>query len=173
MLGVSVDDLMKYIMENIHLRKDSEWSIIDNEPCRVIEFTPMASVQNGKVLTPNITEPYASVILECKKIPNTFRGYICHKMDFQHLWAAFKQRGVQEGEEVIIFYSKQQLKNYAKLFSAFMPRLWVMICRKGAFELMAEEIERRTDTNWKPELSGEARWNAMKPIAEWKPDVMK
>jgi len=29
------------------------------------------------------------------------------------------------------------------------------------------------DSNWKPELIGEARWNAMKPIAEWKPEVME
>ncbi len=155
------------------LRKDNEWGIIDGEPCRVIEFTPSASIQDKKVITSNKTEPYAFVILECKKLPDRIKGFICHKIDFQHLWAAFKERGVQQDEEVIILYSKKQLKNYAKIFSAFMPRLWVMICKKGAFELMTEEIERKTDTNWKPELSGEARWNAIKPIAEWKPEVMK
>jgi len=155
------------------MRKDSEWGVIDSELCRVIEFIPVASIQNGKVLAINKTEPYASVILECKKIPNTVKGFICHKTDFKHLWAVYKERGVKQDEEVIIFYSRKNLKSYAKIFSAFMPRLWVMVCQKGAFELMAEEIERRTDSNWKPELSGEARWNAMKPIAEWKPEVMK
>ena len=160
-------------MEEIILKKDSEWSVIDSEPCRIIEFTPLASVRNRKVVVTNKTEPYASVILECKKLPQQTKGFICHKMDFQHLWSAFKDRGVQQNEEVIIFYSKKQLKNYAKIFSAFMPRLWVMICQKGAFELMAEEVEKRTDSNWKPKLSGEARWNAIKPIAEWKPGVMK
>ncbi len=28
------------------------------------------------------------------------------------------------------------------------------------------------DSSYKPELWGEARWNAMKPIIEWKPEVM-
>jgi hypothetical protein len=55
---------------------------------------------------------------------------------------------------------------YPKLYSAFMPRLWVMVCPKGAFELMV-------DSNYRPELTGEARWSAMKPIIQWKPEVME
>lgn len=153
-------------MENSELRKDNDWSIIDSEPCRVIEFTPLASVENGKVVVSNKTEPYASVILECKKLPQQTKGFICHKMDFQHLWVAFKERGVRQDEEVIIFWSKKHLKSFAKFFSTFMPRLWVMICQKGAFELI-------TNPNSQPELQGEARFLAEKPIAEWKPEVMK
>jgi len=148
------------------LRKDSEWSAINGEPCRVLSFTPLATIENGKVLSPNKTEPYASVILECKKIPNTIKGFICHKMDFEHLWAAFKERGIKNDEEVIIFYSKKHLKSYARIFSAFMPRLWVMICHKGAFELIA-------DPNTRPELTGEARAKAELLIIDWKPEVMK
>jgi len=148
------------------LRKDSEWSVIDGEPCKVIEFTPSAIIKNGRVVALNKNEPYASVVLECKKLSQQTKGFIYHKMDFQHLWAAFKERGVRENEEAIIFYSKKRLKSYAKLFSVFMPRLWVMICPKGAFELMA-------DPNNRPELQGEARFLAELPIVEWKPELIK
>lgn len=148
------------------MRKDSEWSIIDSKPCKVINFTPLASIENGKVIITNKTEPYASVTLKCKNIPQPMKGFICHKMDFQHLWAAFKERGVRQEEEVIIFWSKKHLKSYAKIISAFMPRLWVTICQKGTFELM-------TNPNSRPELQGEARYLAEKPIIEWKPEVMK
>jgi len=148
------------------LRKDSEWSTIDGEPCKVINFTSLASIEKGKVIANNKTKLYAYVILECKKLPQQTKGFICHKEDFQHLWEAFEERGVKENEEVIIFYSKKHLKSYAKLFSAFMPRLWVMICLKGAFELI-------NNPKFRPELSGEARFNAEKPIVEWKPEVMK
>jgi hypothetical protein len=148
------------------MRKDSEWSVIDSEPCKVINFTPLALIEKGKVITNNKTEPYASVILECKKLTQQTKGFICHKMDFQHLWAAFNERGVKENEELIIFYSKKHLKSYAKLFSAFMPKLWVMICPKGAFEIM-------TNPESHPELQGEARFLAERPIAEWKPEVME
>lgn len=148
------------------MRKDSEWSVIDGEPCKVIEFAPLASVETGKVVTSNKTEPYASVIFECKKLPQQTKGFICHKMDFQHFWAVFNERGVNENEEVIFAYSKKQLKSYVKFFSAFMPRFWIMICPKGAFELM-------TNPESRPDLKGEARFLAERPIAEWKPAVME
>jgi len=148
------------------MRKDSEWSVIDGELCRVTEFIPMALVQNGKVLALNLTEPYASVSLECKKVPYAIKGFICHKMDFKHLWAAFKERPLGQNEEVIIVWSMKRLKSYAKIFPLLMPRLYVMVCPKGAFELMV-------DPSWKPELTGEARWNAERPIVRWKPEVMK
>ena len=153
-------------MKETALRKDSEWSVVDGEPCRITDFIPAATIEKGKVIAPNRTEPYASVVLECKKLSQQTKGFITHKMDFQHLCAAFKERGVGQNEEVIIFWSKKYLKNYAKILSVFMPKLWVMICPKGAFELM-------TDPNFKPELGGEARWNAQRPIVEWKPEVMK
>lgn len=153
-------------MDETIFRKDSEWSVIDGEPCRVISFTPFASIENGKVVSPNKTEPYAFIILECKKLTQNAKGFITHKIDFQHLWVAFKDRGVGQNEEVIIFWTIKHQKSYAKIISVFMPKLWVMICPNGAFELM-------TDSNWKPELSGEARWNAQKAIVEWKPEVMK
>lgn len=152
----------------IVLIKDSEWSVIDGEPCRVTHFGPLGSFIDisGKVRSIDKTIPYASITFESKKLGNNIRGYITHKMDFEHLWAAFKERTVAEDEEVIIFWTKKHYKRSARLFSAFMPKLWVMVCSKGAFELIV-------DSNYNPELTGEARWNAMKPIIEWKPDVME
>jgi hypothetical protein len=146
--------------------KDSEWSVVEDAFCRVTEFTPMASIQNGKVLALGKTVPYASVTVECRKLPQQTKGFISHKMDFKHLWAAFKERPLGQNEEVLILWSKKHYKGHAKIFSRFMPRLWVMVCPKQTFEL-------KTDRSFKPELQGEARWNATQPIAEWKPEVME
>lgn len=149
------------------MRKDSEWSVIDGEPCRVIDFTPLALVENGRVIAPNITDPYASVILECKKMPSVPKGFVTHKMDFANLWAAFKERGISDNEEVIIIWTTKHYKyKFPKFLSPAYPKMRVMICPKGALEIMV-------DSNWKPELTGEARWNAMKPIVEWKPEIMQ
>ena len=149
------------------MRKDSEWSVIDGEPCRVIDFAPLASVENGRVVAPNITDPYASVTLECKKMPSATKGFVTHKMDFANLWAAFKERGISDNEEVIIIWTTKHYKyKFPKFLSPAYPKIWVMICPKGALEIMV-------DSNWKPELTGEARWNAMKLIVEWKPEVME
>ena len=87
-------------------------------------------------------------------------------MDFMHLWLAFKERGVKRDEEVLIFWRKKHYKKLYKIFSAFLSRLWIMICPKGAFELLV-------DPSYKPELTVEAKWNVMKPIIDWKPEVME
>lgn len=161
----SDQDLIK--KQEIILTNDNGWSITDDSPCRVLNFIPMGAVKDGKVLSINRRMPYAAIELECIKLPQKAKGYICHKLDFKHLWLAFKERGVKENEEVIIFYTKKHYKNILyKILSFSMPRLWVMICRKGAYELI-------TDSNYKPELRGEARFIAESPVAEWKPDVME
>lgn len=148
------------------LIRDSEWSLIDAVPCRVIDFTPLASVKNGKVLITSKAEPYASIAMECKRLSEIAEGFVTHKIDFIHLWEAFKERTVKQNEEVLVFWSKKHYKWWAKIFSAFMPRLWVGIYPKGAFELI-------TDSSCKPKLTGEARAEATLPIVDWKPEAMK
>jgi hypothetical protein len=127
----------------VTLLKDSQWGVIDGELCRVINFVPLGSIKDGKVLPLNKKTPYGSITLECKKLPGKITGFITHKIDFKHLWLAFKERGIKQDEEVLILWSKKQYKKIYKIFSAFLPRLWVMICPKGAFEL-------ETNPDYKP-----------------------
>ena len=148
------------------LLNDNDWSLIDGQLCRVKVFTPMATIQEGKILAPDKTIPYAFVTLECKKLLDTVQGIISHSLDFTNLWTAFYESSLEKDEEVLIIWSKRQYKKYAKIFSRAMPRLWVMVCAKESFEL-------QTDKNFRPELGARARWNAIRPRADWKPDVMK
>jgi hypothetical protein len=151
------------------MRKDSEWSVIDGDPCKVIEFTPLATIENGKVVSLNKAEPYASVILECKKLPGQTKGFIFHKMDFIHLWVAFKDRGVSNNEEVIIIWSTKHYRyKFLKSLSIIYPKIWVMIWPKGTWEVMVS-------LSRKPELTDEAIWNTLGtgPLAEWKPEIME
>lgn len=92
----------------IILRKDKEWSLIDSELCLVTDFSPLAEskVEGGIVISPEKNVPYASIILDCKKTHEKITGFICHEIDFFHLWAAFRERGiVEEKEEVLIYWS--------------------------------------------------------------------
>jgi len=135
----------------ITLLKDKEWSIIDGEPCRIIAFDDTIS-KLDKLM------PYAYITIECKKVKKIIKGFITHKVDYMHLRAAFKERTIKENEEVIIFWSKKHYKlKLMRFLPGFLPKLWVMICPKGAFELM-------TDPNHRPELHGEARYLAERPI---------
>ena len=152
----------------IVLLKDKDWSVIDEEPCRVSDFIPMGAKvgADGKVQSIDKVIPYASITIECEKLGKNIRGYITHEIDFKHLWAAFRERKVKEDEEVIIIWTMRNYKVGVKYFSAFMPKLWVMVCAKGAFDLI-------TNDNYKPELTGLARFDATKPITDWKPEVME
>ena len=129
------------------LRKDKEWSLIDGELCQVTDFLPLmeSAVKDGIVISPVAIAPYASITLKCAKTTKKIKGFITHKIDFANLWAAFKERGInEEKEEVLIYWS---IKHYKyKLYQALsdfmltliggtpMPKIIVMICPKGTYK---------------------------------------
>lgn len=153
--------------EEITLLKDREWNLIESRLCRVKSFNPFfASVENGKVITSDNTTPYATLSLECENIPQPIKGFITNKTDFLHLWRAFKERTISSNEEVIIAWSNQRYRyKWLKIISMILPKLFVMVCPKGAFELMTNQTHR-------PDLQGEARFLAERPLAEWKSGIM-
>jgi len=182
--------------QDITFLKDDDWSAIDGEICRVLEFTPMsAAVRNGQVEASDHSTPYASVVFECRKIRGKATGFITHKVDFAMLWAAFNERtqvkgarvevqydangggpafvensklakhGVAPNEEVWLVWTKKRYKSWAGMMDKFLPRLLVMVCPKGAYELANyPEVM--------PELGGEARFLAERPLVTWTPEAM-
>lgn len=139
------------------LRKHREWAAIGGELCRVRKFTPLAWVVSGEVFAKDRTTPYALVELETPKLPPGTIGAITHRDDFRRLWALFVERTPRADEEVIVAWNTGHLKGLAKLLSPFVGHLDVMLCRAGAYELL-------TDPTCQPELTGEARWLAERPI---------
>ncbi len=127
----------------------------------------MASFENNEItkIDPNL--PYASISFECSNESKILKGFITHKEDFKVLWSIFKERKVDSTEEVLFIWSNKHYKNlFYSLLSSFMPKLWVMTCKKSSFEI-------HTNPNFKPELTGEARWLASQPLEDFKPDSME
>lgn len=177
--------------QEITLLKDKDWSVIDGEICRVLEFTTLAAVvEKGQVKAASKSLPYASVVIECPKIQGKATGYVSHKIDFAMLWAAFNERtdvkgaqveiaheqngtpvfvakhGVADNEEVWLVWTQKNYISKIGLVNKFFPRLIVMVSPKGAYELL-------TDRNASPELRGEARFLAERPLATWTPIAMR
>lgn len=179
------------------LLTDKEWSAIDGEICRVTDFSPAALVVEGKVVAPKTAMPYAGVTLECPKIAQPATGFITHKVDFAMLWAAFNERtpvegtradvtyapesgnpdfvensrlarhGVASGEEVWLVWTRKHYKKGVGLVpSVILPKLIVMVYPTGAYELA-------TNPDFRPELGGEARWLARRPLVKWTPEIME
>jgi hypothetical protein len=148
------------------LFSDKERSIIDSKLCRILEFIPMASFENNKITKVDSSLPYASILFECVDQKKILRSFITHKEDYRVLWHAFYERKINDDEEVLFYWSNKHYKNrFISLLSKFMPKMWVMICKKSSFEIM-------TNNDYRPELKGEARYLASKPVEEFKPDVM-
>ena len=154
------------VSKEIRLDTEREWNEFDGESFRVLEFTPYSSVKNGKIHTDKLTEPYAHAILtlECKKVQGLIKGYVWHKIDFRNLWKVFKERTVQENEEVIIIWTKQNYKyTWCKYFSYFMPKLWIAIFPTGQLEFIADSNLKPESRNWEEMLT---------PIELFKPNIM-
>lgn len=177
--------------QEVTLLKDSDWSAIDGEICRVLEFTPLtAIVKDGRVKASSLTTPYASVVIECSKIQGKATGYITHKIDFAILWAAFNERtqvrsaraevrydthgvpafvpkyNAANNEEVWLVWTRKRYRLKFGLINKPLPRLIVSVHPKGAYELV-------TNPNTRPELKGEAWAHAILPLITWTPIVMK
>ena len=138
------------------LVRDNDWGPFDGEICRVRALRPL--VLKGM--------PYAAVELESPLLSEPTMGFVTHKLDFEHLSAAFSRKESEPNTEVLIIWTKRFLRRRARLVSRFMPRMWVMLCHENAYELM-------NDRTYAPDLQGMERALAESPIAEWKPDVME
>jgi len=150
----------------VPLLKDNEWSVIAEEPCRVLQFDPLSWIKEGRICGTK-TVPYASILLECKKVPDRILAYVTNKIDFIHLWRVFKERTVKESEEVIVLWTIEHYKlKWLKYFSVFLPKLRVMIFPKGHLEFIA-------DRNWQPESGKRPSCEEMLiPIVDLKPTIM-
>jgi hypothetical protein len=165
------DLLMQNNQNTIILLTNKEWSAIDGNICRVIDFNPIGSLKDisGKVKSMDKSTPYASVTLEVGKLGKNVTGYICHRMDFENLWAAFKERTVRESEDIIMIWTNKHYNGAVKLFSAFMPKVYLAIFPKGAYNFL---MLLYTDANrFKQEIVQKGP-ELLIPIAEWKPEVM-
>jgi hypothetical protein len=76
--------------------------------------------------------------------------------------------GHGENEEVWLTWTRKNYTGAARLFNRFLPRLVVMVSRKGALELLRDREGRL-----RPDLKGEARAMASVPLITWTPEVMK
>ena len=146
------------------LGKDIPFDKIDKEIALVVKLTPHAKVVGNRVIADSTTNPYAFLTIETKKISGRAELPVFHKDDFKNVHEALNER--EEGQEVLIIWSNNNYKNIVfKISRSILPKLIVWLCPKDAYRLM-------TDNGYEPELTGEARFLAEKPIKEWKSEVM-
>jgi hypothetical protein len=144
------------------LGKDIPWASFEGEALRITHFTPLAIIENGKIKATSLTLPYAILSVESPKIPQESHILVINKVDFQNLWAVYKDRGVNSEEEVIVFCVPFYRSKLLKPINNSMPRLHIYIFPKG-------RLEQIHDPNFKPNDAG--AW--LTPIAKYTPKYYK
>jgi len=139
------------------LGKDVPWKDAREKICRVIHFTQLAKVENGKVIAIDRTTPYGVLAVECEGLSEEATIWVGHRLDFLHLWQAFRQRNEAVGEEVLVVPLPHK-------WNPFLPILLVWLCPKGAFSKMLHR-----DLQEKKGMAGYLEEIA--PIAEWNEGV--
>lgn len=170
----------------VTLLTDKDWQTIEEEFCLVSEFAAMAKMEGRKVRAASASTPYATVRLQCPKFAGEATGFITQKVDFAMLWSAFSERsevvgahtevraediqisprGLGPGEEVCLIWTRRRYRKGLGLLRGGLPRLIVMVCPKGAYQLATKREVR-------PELSGVARFRAEAPLVTWTPEAME
>jgi hypothetical protein len=164
--------------EQPNLLKDKDWRVVADEVCRVEEFRPLAGrIRGNTVESAEDHTPYATVKLISPRIRGTATGFITHKTDFHMLWNAFHSpvdipavhrevRGPQpEDQEVWLVWTQKRYRPGLGIMKWGLPKLIVMICARGSYDLLTNRAVR-------PELTGMARHLALRPLVTWTPEVM-
>jgi hypothetical protein len=70
------------------------------------------------------------------------------------------------GEEVWLTWTRNRYKAGAGLFMRLLPKLIVMVAKKGAFDLLR-------DPSLRPDLNGQSYAREVVPLITWTPEVME
>jgi hypothetical protein len=167
--GTSVNRPQKGTTEqdsaSLVIGEDIPWESIENQFCRVSHFTPLATVQSGKVKNvPTVPLPYGLLQVDLPKVtsfdlPERAILPISHKLDFLNLWRAIRDRGVSAEEEVLVVYYPKRTSGLGRLLAGGLPKLIIQIYPKGTLEKIEALIRSHL-------RSGET---IPDPIAEWDP----
>ena len=178
MIAIEDCDRVGGYKRKLLLINDHDWGVVAEEPCRVVQFNPSWYIKDGKFLQNKTSKPYApyaTVLLETLMSSDTIKGYITNKTDFTNLWKVFRERTVTENEEVIIVWTTDHYKQkWLKSFSIFLPKLRVLVCRKGHLEFVADPEGFMADPNWQSKSGERPSYEEMgKPIVDLKPNTME
>ncbi len=154
--------------------RDIPWETIEGEFCSIKHFTPIATIESGKIKNVSKLLPYALLRVECPKV---FQGEasipVVHKQDFRNLWEAFKEIDINtQIMEIVVVYAPLKRRKLTKLFSGILPSLVIQVYPKGSLEKLCEFLHGgKLDEG----MSVEECFNSLKPIAEWdaRPENLK
>ena len=159
-------------MANHHptIGKDIPWKSVEGEGFRVESFVPLARLEQGKIKDLSKFMPYTLLSVDCPSVEHKSTEFtlpVLHKLDFQHLWELYQERGVEAEEEVVVSYSPQK-RWWQKPFGKAFPYLLIEVYPKGSLEEIYRVYERKENAP-KTEVDWHEFLERTRTIAEWQP----
>ncbi len=102
------------------------WEDVKGQVFHVLDFTPNASVEGGKVRANSRFTPYAMLTVESPVYQEPLTMPVLHRLDFLHLWKCFQEQAVGATEELMVSYEP------GRFGRSCFPHLALMIGPKGA-----------------------------------------
>jgi hypothetical protein len=145
--------------------KDLPWKQFEWHFFRVEHFLPLCYIERGKIKGDLKFMPYASL----RVYDPDFKGEgkelllpVLHKLDFQHLWEVYKERGVTLEEEVIVIYEPPS--GVKMLLGKGWPQLRIKVNPAGILE-----YSYRAMMNKNQHIDWDEYHERTRTVAEWDP----
>jgi hypothetical protein len=122
-------------LRGLFIGKDIKWEEIEGHGFRVMQFLPLAHIENEKIKDESKFMPYAYLFVDC---PNFKRETdilmpVLHRTDFRHFGELYKERGVMSDEEVVVSYVPHK-KGARKFLGKILPHLLIEVRPKGSLD---------------------------------------
>ncbi len=153
--------------QSILIGKDVPWKQFEWHFFRVERFLPFSYIEQGKIKKTAKFIPYASLRVydpdfnfEDDDIELLLP--VLHRLDFQHLWEVYKERGVTPEEEVVVIYEPPS--GAKRFLGKTLPHLRIRVNPRGSIEYSYRVMMKQNeDFNW------EDYRERTRTIVEWDP----
>ena len=153
--------------QSLLIGKDVPWKQFEWHFFRVEHFLPLSYIEQGKIKEAVKFMPYASL----RVYDPDFRCEgkelllpVLHRLDFQHLWEVYKERGVTPEEEVVVIYEPQS--GAKRLLGKTLPHLRIKVNPRGSMEysyrVMMNQNEHVKWDDYRERTLTIAEWDTMK-----------
>jgi hypothetical protein len=152
-------------MQSLLIGKDAPWKQFEHHFLRVEHFLPLCYIENGKIKEDAKLMPYASLRVYDPDFKCEGRELllpVLHRLDFQHLWEVYKERGVTPEEEVLVIYEPPS--GAKALLGKIFPHLRIRVNPGGSME-----YSYRAMMNKNQHIDWDEYDERTRTIAEWDP----
>jgi len=162
---MALESLLEMLEPTAHkeppvLGKAIPWKQVEGQFLRVRWCSFFASIEDGTIKA-DPTGAYAALEVECPSLTDNAVIVVSSKDDFRHLWELYKERQVEDDEEVLLTCTPVDRKGSWGLIRMLLPCLDIMVYPKGHLKEAYDPKFR--PKSWEAWNRARGRWSPFEP----------